>query len=383
MIATALRRVWAAPAALDPPVRVWRDWALLALVIVGSLLEGIAAPDVVWRPVALAESLLLAATLMWRRTRPLQMMTIAFGAVVAMDLVSLAAGTPRSVGLGSMGYLLVLVYALYRWGSGRQVALGTALFFVAYLFGIIRDYTTPGDAIFGSMFAAFPAILGFSVRSWRTSRLREVDQVRLLEREQLARELHDTVAHHVSAMVIRAQAGRIVAETRPEAAIEALAVIEAEGSRTLAEMRVMVSALRDRGEVDLAPQRGVADLERLARTLGDDPPVEVQLSGDLDDLGPTVGSAVYRIAQESLTNAVRHARHATRIVLRVEGDERTVRFTVTDDGDLVPAVRMPGGYGVVGMTERATLLGGTIEIGPGPDRGWVVDGVLPRTAVVR
>ena len=107
------------------------------------------------------------------------------------------------------------------------------------------------------------------------------------------------------------------------------------------------------------------------------------MSGDVDDLGPAVGAAIYRIAQESLTNAMRHARHAARVVVRVAGDEQSVRITVDDDGDPVSAAWVQAGYGIVGMTERATLLGGTIRIGPGPERGWVVDAVFPRVGSVR
>jgi signal transduction histidine kinase len=372
----ALRRLWDEPRAPHAPVRVWRDWVLLGLVVVGVVLEGTLRTVVPWRPVAVVLALGLAPLLMVRRTRPLTAITVAFGAVIVTDLVSVAAGTPESVGLGTMGYVLILVYALYRWGAGREVVLGSAVAAVAFTLGIVRDFTTWGDAVFAFVIVAFAAALGSTVRLVRTSRLRELDQVRMREREQLARELHDTVAHHVSAMVVRAQAGRVVAATRPEAAAEALAVIEAEGARTLVEMRAMVGALRAADGADLAPARGIADIEPLARSLGDDPPVDVQLTGVLDDLGPAVGAAVFRIVQESLTNALRHARHATRIVVRVVGDDRQVRFTVTDDGD--PATSRVPGYGVVGMTERAALLGGTVSIGPGPDRGWVVDGILPR-----
>jgi signal transduction histidine kinase len=282
-----------------------------------------------------------------------------------------------------MVYVVVLVYALFRWGSGREVAIGSGVILTAFVVGMVEDFTTLAELVAAFIFLWFPAVLGASVRFWRTSRNRELDQVRLREREQLARELHDTVAHHVSAMVVRAQAGRIVAATRPAAASEALEVIEAEGSRTLAEMRVMVGALRDGDDADLAPQRGVADIQGLARTLGDQPRVEVQVSGDVDDLGPAVGAAVYRIAQESLTNAMRHARHAARVVVRIAGDEHSVRITVDDDGDAVSAAWVQAGYGIVGMTERATLLGGTITIGPGPERGWVVDAVFPRVGSVR
>ena len=228
------------------------------------------------------------------------------------------------------------------------------------------------------MFLLFPAALGASVRFRTTYRLREMDQVKLREREQLARELHDIVAHHVSAIVIRAQAGRVVAASHPDAAVAALEVIEEEASRTLAEMRLMVGALRQAEEPDLAPQRGVADIERLARGAGDSPPVAVHLSGDLDDLRPSVGAALYRLAQESITNAVRHARHATRIDVRVVGDEQCVRLTVSDDGDAGSLGASPSSYGIAGMTERAKLLGGALEAGPSLDRGWTVDAVLPR-----
>src|ERR687888_2378315 len=109
-----------------------------------------------------------------------------------------------------------------------------------------------------------PAALGASIRYRASSRLREADQVRLREREQLARELHDTVAHHVSAIAVRAQAGRTVAASRPDAAVDALAVIEEAASRTLADLRALVGTLRDGEDADLAPQRGVADIARLA-----------------------------------------------------------------------------------------------------------------------
>ena len=117
------------------------------------------------------------------------------------------------------------------------------------------------------------AALGASVRYQDKARVRGLDRVKLLEREQLARELHDTVAHHVSAIAVRAQAGRVVAPSDPAAALDALVVIEEEASRTLAEMRAMVGALRQGEEPDLAPQRGVADLSRLATGAGDRPRV--------------------------------------------------------------------------------------------------------------
>ena len=96
-----------------------------------------------------------------------------------------------------------------------------------------------------------------------------------------------------------------------------------------------------------------------------------------------MGAAVYRLAQESITNAVRHARHATRIDVVVTGEDDCLRLTVADDGEPGVNGRAVPGYGIVGMTERATLLGGSLEAGPGPDRGWTVRAVLPRTGAAR
>jgi len=357
-------------------VRVWRDWALVAVLLVTAVLEGILRTDVPWRPIALLLAVALVFPLLWRRTHPLAVVAVVFGAVILLNLATLIDGPATSVGLYTMIYVLLVPYALLRWGSGREVMIGLSIIVVAGVLGIASDYNGFGEAAAGFVFLMFPAVLGALVRLWSTSRAREIDQVRLREREQLARELHDTVAHHVSAMVVRAQAGRVVARSDPAAALDALRVIEDEGSRTLAEMRTMVGALRDRQDAELAPQNGIADIGRLAG-VDDEPRVHVRLTGDLDAVSPVVGAAAYRIAQESVTNARRHARNATRIDVAVVGGDHAVRLTVRDDGDPV-AASVAAGYGVIGMTERAALLGGTLAAGPGPDHGWVVDAVLPR-----
>ncbi len=380
MVRDAVRSLWAEPRAAQPPARVWRDWVLVAALVPTALLEGVLRADVEWRPVSLLLGVGLPFVLLWRRTHPLGAVMVAFGAIIVVDIAGLIGGADGPVGVYAMAFVVLLPYSLVRWGSGRDVGIGLGFILVALVLGIALDYTGIGDSVGGSIFLLFPATLAAAVRYWTTSRLRERDQVKLRERAELARELHDTVAHHVSAIAVRAQAGRVVAASRPAAALEALEVIEQEASRTLAELRIMVGGLREDEAAVLVPQPGVADLERLARSMGDQPRVEVELSGDLDDLWPSVGAAVYRIAQESVTNAVRHARHATRIQIRVAGDADCVRLTVSDDGDAGSAVgSLGGGYGLVGMNERATLLGGSFEAGPGPKRGWTVDAVLPRT----
>jgi signal transduction histidine kinase len=332
--------------------------------------------DVVWPGVVVVAVVAPAVCLPWRRRRPGPVTAGVLGSIALGD-AALLLGTGEPTHLYTAGYVLLLPYALFRWGSGVEAATGIAVV-LAWHSATTAAGGDLGELALGLPFLLLPAALGASMRYRASSRLGEAGQIRLREREQLARELHDTVAHHVSAMVIRAQAGRVVATSDPGSAIDALRVIEDEGSRTLAEMRTMVGALRDREDAGLAPQNGVADIERLARSSDDDPQVHVRLTGDFDELSPVVGSATYRIAQESVTNALRHARNATRIDVRLVGEDHAVRLTVRDDGDPVHASNVATGFGVVGMTERAALLGGTLAAGPGPDRGWVVDAVLPR-----
>ena len=140
----------------------------------------------------------------------------------------------------------------------------------------------------------------------------------------------------------------------------------------------MVAVLRDGDEAELAPHRGVDDIERLARDAAHGPRIHVELEGDLDALRPSLGAAVYRLAQESITNATQHARGASRIDVRVAGENDCVRLTVRDDGESGGDDAGRSGYGLIGMTERAALLGGTLAAGPEPGRGWTVSAVLPR-----
>ena len=141
----------------------------------------------------------------------------------------------------------------------------------------------------------------------------------------------------------------------------------------------MVRLLREEGPVDYAPQLGVADLPALAR-VDPTPIVEVSLDNSLPRLAPPTDAALYRIAQESLTNAARHARSATRVGIDVRREGNAVRLRVSDDGQTRPGPPPEPGFGLRGMTERAQLLGGSLSAGPGPEGGWVVEAVLPMEA---
>ena len=380
-MSSALRSFLAEPSAPDPPARVWRDWVLLGALLVAGVLEAILRDNLAWPGVALAFGVAPAIALLWRRTHPLTVaVTIVAALTVGDVLTRLGTGGPLDV--YTAAYFLLVPYALLRWGSGRDAAIGMAVILVWHVLTTVGNNL--GDAVIGVLFLSLVAALGATVRYRSSSRVRASEQVRLREREQLARELHDTVAHHVSAIAIQAQAGRTVAASRPDAALDALEAIDEAASRTLEELRALVGALRDGEEAELAPQRSVADIERLAAAPAGGPRVDVELTGALDGLRPLVGAAIYRIAQESITNAIKHSRHATRIEVRAAGDDDCVRLTVRDDGETAPAVSDPSsGYGLAGMAERAALLGGTLEAGPSGGRGWTVTAVLPRNGAAR
>jgi signal transduction histidine kinase len=354
---------------------VWRDWVLVAVLAPAIVLEGIFRPDLEWRAGSVVMGLALLPTLLWRRTHPLAMVAIAFGVTAVAPFV--LPGDPCL--MYAMMWLLVLPYALLRWGGGREAVIGSAFVVAKVALSALAGTISLGEMIAGFAVMFGVATLGAAVRFRASARARALDRVKLLERERLARDLHDTVAHHVSAMAIRAQAGIAASATQPGAAVEALRVIETEASRALAEMRAMVRVLRRDQPADLAPSPRVADIERLAGRFRAGPAVDVEIRGDLDDLPPSVGSAIYRLAQESVTNARRHARHATRIEVSVAADDTSVRLRVSDDGEASAArpASAPG-FGLMGMMERADLLGGTCAAGPNPDRGWTVTAVLPR-----
>ncbi len=360
--------MWREPRPAPPASRVWWDWALVAVLVPVAVLEGVLRPGLEWRWLSVVICAGLVFVLPWRRSRPLLVVAFAFGVCGVSPLIVDGPFPQQNV----LVYMVLLPFSLFRWGSGRETVLGAAIILAKLGLDALLGFLAPGDAAGGLLIVSAAMALGAALRYRSRARSRELDQVKLLERERLARDLHDTVAHHVSAMAIRAQAGIATAATHPDAAVDALRLIDAEAARALDEMRGMVRLLRTQEPADLSPGPRVTDLTRLK------PPVDVTIAGDVDSLPSPVSAGIYRLAQEAVTNAQRHARHVTRIEVRVEADDHTVRLSVRDDGD--PPGRAAGspGYGLLGMAERAELLGGTCEAGPAPDRGWAVTAVLPR-----
>ena len=367
-----LRSVWVEPRPARGVARLWWDWALVAVLLLVAVLETLLRTDLNSRVGSLAVAVVLLPLLLLRRSRPLFAVAVAFGVAAVASLVF--GGEPE---LNVLVFMVLFPFSLFRWGSGREAVIGLAIMLGKVGLSAALGFISVGEAGSGSAVLGTACAVGAAVRYRGRARARELEQVKLLERERLARDLHDTVAHHVSAMAIRAQAGLATAASRPEAATEALGLIESEASRALAEMRTMVRALRRNESADLAPNPTVADVALLASPGRPGPEVDVRIDGAVDDLPKSVGTAIYRLTQESVTNARRHARHATRIEVSVVVGASSVRLSVSDDGDAA-GTAVPG-HGLIGMMERAELLGGSCEAGPNPERGWTVTAVLPLT----
>ncbi|MFG1679919.1 sensor histidine kinase [Nonomuraea sp. NPDC049269] len=216
------------------------------------------------------------------------------------------------------------------------------------------------------------------VEEERRTRLAEGAQAVLEERARIARELHDVVAHHMSVIAIQAEAVPLKAAGDPVQLEAGLAEIRSLSLEAIAELRQVLGVLRDQdGRTDTAPQPGLDRLDELvsnARAAG--LTVRVGRPEPLGPLPPAVGLSAYRIVQESLSNVMRHSPGST-VTITVEHDGHALRLRVANAGGTAPGGTEGAGQGLVGMRERAALLGGTLEAGPVDGGGFQVTATLP------
>ena len=365
--------VWRLPAPPDARPAGRLDHAFVGVVAVLAVIEvAVLRPDLPLRWLSLAGFLVWLPTLLVRRTRPL-LTVMVFGAVIlALLVVSRVTDGAPPGDLNTAIVALLIPYSLARWARGQDAVLGLLLFLLIAGGSLVSQDLPAADRIGGTAVIVAAVALGATVRARSMLHTRQLDDVRRGERERLARDLHDTVAHHLTAIAISAQAGLAVAGRDPAAATDALRRIDEEATRTLAETRTVLRLLRTDEE---APDRPLADLRGLASG-GPGPVVTVAVDDDLEDLSPTVAAALQRIAQEAVANSRRHARDATFVQVRVTREVDGVQLVVTDDGR--GSTGSGDGFGIVGMTERAVLLGGRLEAGSlAPLVGWRVTATLP------
>lgn len=404
------------PPPVDIVAAVVLGLALLTELVVEHVL--VVSGALVPAAVGVAMIVVIAAPLAWRRVTPVLTMAVSGTATGVFTLLG--------YGLGLAGLTLVLaLYSVAAYGTREDARISLAITAGFVLLGFGSAWWRTGELeavgfVVTSLVLTGVFALGDRTRTRRQLvaqlevRAEEAERHQRLatalaaadERRRIARELHDVVAHTVSVVVVQAGAGRRVAERNPDAAAAVLADIESSGRDALAELRRLVTVLRDDGPGDgqAAPQPTLQDVPRLVTRLAE-AGVPVRLEEDVlptAEVPSGVAVSAYRIVQESLTNVLRHAGPVTEVVVRLHRDEEVLRVAVVDDGrghtpppappdpDLVGASTAPpatsvrpelagagAGTGLLGMRERAALLGGQLSAGRRPEGGFRVTAELP------
>ncbi|MCW3816079.1 sensor histidine kinase [Micromonospora sp. DR5-3] len=367
----------------------------VALMLLGAVFLLLAPPEL--RPAqlwsAVGWSALGAVPVALRRVAPWP----AVGAAVATLAVPvLARHAPATQGL----VFLVLTYTMAAHQRSRPAMLAAALLWVPVvlvnllvpLHGVLD--TGPAYLVLNNLLSASVAYtVGRAVQTRRqsTRMLRErarfaeasqrslAEQAVVDERRRIARELHDVVAHQVSVMGVLATGARRVLRRDPDAADEAMATVEETGRATLRELRRLLDVLRTDAEpaAELTPQPGLTGIEALVEQVREAGlPVTLRVDGAPGPLEEGVALTVYRIVQEALTNALKHAGRATALV-RLTVADGFLAVEVTDTGRGPAPVTDGIGHGLVGMRERVALYGGILRTGPRPGGGFRVYARIP------
>ncbi len=388
-----------------------RPWLLDSLVAAVVLLSGFAgvragAPSDVFGQAASVPAAFTATTavaqslpLVWRRRAPLAV----FWTVLAVCLLQVSV----RLALRSDVSLMIALYGVARYAATRRphlllAAAGslTAIILVVFRVPHVRQ-ATPFALFFLCCAAAAAIGLGLAARSrqaqltamsdravrMETERDQRAQIATATERARVSREMHDIVGHNLAVIVGLADGAAALATASPERTAEAVRLIAVTGRQALSELRLTLGTLREHPAdsatgPDLSPQPGSADLPGLLdRIRAAGPNVSYTTAGEVAALTPGLQLTVYRITQEALTNALRHAGTATSVKVTLDVGHGEVRLAVEDTGPSGGQPVPPGseheGQGLAGIRERAGLAGGTAHAGPRPGGGWIVHAVLP------
>ncbi|WP_244187752.1 sensor histidine kinase [Streptomyces regalis] len=373
---------------------------MLLLLAVADVFIAVVNGKTLWA-VLLLLSLGLAAVLWPSARQPVwltpQLRTIVpAGVSVALTAVAATTERMRTLGPGEVAVLLCLLLIAVRTCPPRWAWLCAVLAGGATIAAPLRfhDVIATEDALLFMLPAALLtgvfAGLGGYLRSLDHRRGVAVAETRRAERLAMAADLHDFVAHHVTGILVQTQMARMMAATEPGRLDPVLAGIEHAATQALDSMRVTVGILRGGPEetARLKPgeSRLVGDLTALAELVegfGGPTGPKAELHRDASvsrNLPHEVQAAAYRVVQEALTNVRRHAADATEVTVALAHADNTLHVTVRDNGrggTPMPYAARGGGFGIVGLTERVTALGGTLHTGPRKDHGWEVVALLP------
>ena len=382
--------------AIWPYVReYWFDVLIVAGAIAGAIeiAVGRNSPDAPDLPLALSMAVEAGLTLILLGRRRFPFAAPA-GMLVAGTALSFVDG--RLIPYSFAGFIAAIAAAflLGSLADRRQAFIGLAITFAALVVIVGNDpERSAGDFIFIPLVFGIAWLTGYGLtrrleqahaaegRARRLELEREAEAAAAVaeERARIARELHDVVGHAVSVMTVQASGVRRLLNPDQDREREALMIVEQTGREALAEMRRLVGVLRRPEEAPaLAPQPSLQHLDRLveqAREAG--LPVEVQIEGDAKELPAGLDLTAYRLVQEALTNAVKHAQ-ATSAAVLVRYEDGAVELEVVDDGrGASDGSSESGGHGLVGMRERVSVYGGELEAGPRPEGGFALKARLP------
>jgi signal transduction histidine kinase len=366
------------------------DYGIPVALAVVALVELMTSSDIdaPW-PMQIVFALGTTVPLVWRRRAPLAVMAVVFASVAVSDMAYDIADNASSPFAG----LLIATYASGAYTNRRDRWIAAAIIGVAVLaMAIANGEDVVGDILFigGILYAVWGAATivrsrqelagALAARTVELEHERE-ENARLAvaeERARIARELHDVVAHNLSIMVLQAGAERrAIGDERPQTT-EALSAIEDTGRTAMAEMRRLLGMLRrSDDELALAPQPSLRYLDDLVSQVRDAGlPVDLHIEGEPRAVAPGVDLSAYRIIQEALTNALKHAGPArARVTVRYGDNELDIE--ITDDGSGAATPAPAGGHGLVGMRERVALFGGDLAAGRRLSGGYVVRAKLP------
>jgi signal transduction histidine kinase len=325
-------------------------------------------------------SLITAAPLVLRDRRPLTAWLCSAGAMLVAPAVLLGQDVSLPYLPGTVVIYLLCLYAVGVRGGNRVAATAAVVTVVG---AAVIDRSTAVLAVP----ALIPLVVGHLVRLRRTTRQALAEQAArhsaetavLEERQRIARELHDVVAHHMSVIAIQAEAAPYKVTDPPPELAESFAEIRASALEGLTELRRVLGVLRTGDAPQTAPQPGLDRLEEVvasARSGG--LTVEVSTTGDPPPLPQGVALSAHRILQEALSNAMKHAPGAV-VTVDIAYRAGSLRLRVVNGPGrrARPVAESGGGHGLVGMRERASMLGGTLAAGPDPGGGFTVTAVLP------
>lgn len=377
----------------------WVDAAIAVGILVASLASVPATPEgqgVSLGPPSPTEVVLLVVgcgALLWRRSRPSTVWIVSLAATLAPLLTgSLGRGLPATV---------AALYALAAYGTRRAAVGGAVVTMLAALLLVGRaNVLSAADPVSYAVVAwcGMAAALGDAVRSnravlaaaidraHRAEQTREEEAQRRVtdERVRISRDLHDVVAHHVAVVNVQAGVAEHLAESDPERAREAMRQVRLASSQALAEMGALVGLLRTTDDgPDLEPAPGPGDLTRLVDRLREaGETVTWRHSGAPIDVSARAGLHLYRMVQEALTNAARHGSGPIELVTHQEASRLEVEVTnllspAPDGVEERAAVHSTPGHGLIGMRERAALVGGDLHSGPTAEGRFTVRFTLP------